>query len=186
MNKKISGQYRTRDARMLAFQRHMEEVMPLHDVRVEFPWLIDLGYFTAPASSKYHGAYEGGLYDHSELVALTLTDLTKRLDLKWEREESPYLIGFLHDICKADAYRKTESGFEYNPDMILTGHGEKSVIITLQHIQLTDEEIMCIRYHMGAYEGEKIWNNLGKAIQKYPNILWTHTADMLALQVLEV
>lgn len=70
--------------------------------------------------------------------------------------------------------------------MILTGHGEKSVILALQHTQLTDEEIMCIRYHMGAYEGEKIWNNLGQAIRRYHNILWTHTADMVASQILEM
>lgn len=60
------------------------------------------------------------------------------------------------------------------------------MILGLQHIQLTDEEIMCIRYHMGAYEGSEIWNNLGQAIRKYPNILWTHTADIVASQVLEV
>ena len=186
MNKRISGQYRTQDARMLAFQRHMEEVISIHDIRERFAWLLDTEYFTAAASSKHHGAYDGGLYDHSELVALTLADLTKRLDLKWDRKESPYLIGFLHDLCKVDAYRKTEAGYEYNPDTLLTGHGEKSVILALQHIRLTDEEIMCIRYHMGAYEGEKIWSNLGQAIRRYQNILWTHTADMLASQILEV
>ena len=71
-------------------------------------------------------------------------------------------------------------------DTLLTGHGEKSVILALQNIRLTDEEIMCIRYHMGAYESEKIWSNLGQAIRRYPNILWTHTADMLASQILEV
>ena len=186
MNKRISGQYRTQDARILAFQRHMSEVMSINDIRTTFSWLNGMGYFAAPASSKHHGAYAGGLYDHSELVALTLADLTKRLELKWKREESPYLIGFLHDLCKVDAYRKTESGYEYNPDTLLTGHGEKSAILALQYINLTDEEIICIRYHMGAYEGSEIWNNLGHAIRRYPNILWTHTADMLASQVMEV
>ena len=186
MNKKFTGHYRPQDARILAFQRHMEEFISIPDIRDRFACLLGAEYFTAPASAKHHGAYEGGLYDHSELVALTLADLTKRLDLKWERKESPHLIGFLHDLCKVDAYRKTESGFEYNPDTLLTGHGEKSVILALQHIRLTDEEIMCIRYHMGAYEGSEIWNNLGHAIRRYPNILWTHTADMMASQVLEV
>lgn len=186
MDKSISGQYRTQEARMRAFQKHTKGTMNVHRIRVMIEWLMELGYFSAPASSKHHGAYDGGLYDHSELVALTLADLTQRLDLKWERKESPYIIGFLHDLCKVDAYLKTESGYKYNPDTILTGHGEKSVILALQHIHLTDEEIMCIRYHMGAYEGEKIWNNLGQAIQRYPNILWTHTADMVASQILEM
>ena len=141
MNKKNSGQYRTRDARILAFQRHMEEGISLPDTRERFAWLLDTEYFTAPASSKHHGAYDGGLYDHSELVALTLADLTKRLDLKWDRKESPYLIGLLQDLCKEDAYRKTEAGYEYNQDTLMTGHGEKSVIMALQNMRSTDEEM---------------------------------------------
>ena len=164
MNKRISGQYRTQDARA-----------------------ANLGSMLTPMGNPQNlYLYAQSGMGFGELVALTLADLTKRLDLKWERKESPYLIGFLHDLCKVDAYRKTESGYEYNPDMLLTGHGEKSVILTLQHIRLTDEEIMCIRYHMGAYEGSEIWNNLGQAIRRYPNILWTHTADMMASQVMEV
>lgn len=34
--------------------------------------MLSEGYFTAPASMSHHGNYVGGLYDHSEMVALTL------------------------------------------------------------------------------------------------------------------
>ena len=64
------------------------------------------GFFTAPASTKYHGAYEGGLYDHSRQVFLRLKDLTEKNDLAWEREESPFFIGMFHDLCKCDQYKK--------------------------------------------------------------------------------
>jgi len=48
---------------------------------------------------------------------------------------------------------------------------------------LTEEEILCIRYHMGAYNCDD-WEGYDKAIRKYPNVLFTHTADMYASKVL--
>ena len=132
-------------------------------------------------------AYPGGLYDHSEMVALILKELTERLDLCWEREISPYVIGFLHDYCKADEYIIGEDGtYTYDQEVMLRGHGDKSAILVLRDIRLTDEEIMCIRYHMGAYEGREVWDSLNQAIRAYPNVLWAHTADMIASQVLRI
>ena len=148
--------------------------------------LEDLGFFTAPASTKYHGAYEGGLFDHSLEVAKHLVFLTGKLGLVWERPESPYIVGMYHDLCKCDNYVKDfESGkWVYNPDMIIPGHGDKSVIIAQKYIELTDEEIACIRWHMGAFEKDpKMWEYYGRAIEKYPNVLWTHTADMVASRI---
>ena len=53
-----------------------------------------------------------------------------------------------------------------------------------QFITLTEEEILCIRYHMGPYVTAD-WDEYDKAIKKYPNVLFTHTADMYASKVLE-
>lgn len=148
-----------------------------------------MGFFDAPASTKYHGAYEGGLFDHSLCVAQSLVDLTNKLDLKWERSMSPYVVGMFHDICKCGNYTKDfeTNQYIYNPDTIIPGHGDKSVIILLQHLSLTKEEIACIRWHMGAYEKDtKMWDYYGKAIEKYPNVLYTHTADMIASKILGV
>ena len=51
-------------------------------------------------------------------------------------------------------------------------------------ITLTFEEIVCIRWHMGAYETDtKMWDYYGKAIEKYPNVLFAHTADMIASRI---
>lgn len=148
--------------------------------------LDELGYFDAPASTKYHGNYEGGLFDHSLAVTEALLDLTNKLGLEWSRPESPYIVGMYHDLCKCDLYEydlETDS-YKYNADTILDGHGSKSVIITLKHMLLTDEEIACIRWHMGAYETDtKLWSYYGRAIEEYPNVLYTHTADMIASKI---
>lgn len=159
-------------------------------------WLISNGFFTAPASTKYHGNYEGGLFDHSLSVARHLVGLTESCDLKWEKERSPYLIGMFHDLCKHDQYRhpiiaETFCGesipdlgsWEYNPHPLLKGHGEKSVMLLSQFYALTEEEICCIRYHMGAFTQKEEWNDYTGAIHSYPNVLWTHHADMLASHV---
>jgi len=151
--------------------------------------LDNLGFFDAPASTKFHGAYEGGLFDHSLEVAKALVNLTEKLGLKWERPESPYIVGMFHDLCKCDNYAvDIETGkYIYNPDIIIPGHGEKSVMILHKYITLTDEEIACIRWHMGAYETDtKMWNYYGKAIEKYPNVLYTHTADMISSKIVGI
>lgn len=151
--------------------------------------LTRLGFFDAPASITYHGAYEGGLFDHSFLTAKALVELTEKLDLIWGRPESPYIVGMFHDICKCDNYVKDfeTDQYIYNSDMIIPGHGDKSVMILLRYFCLTEEEIACIRWHMGAYEKDtKLWDYYGKAIEKYPNVLYTHTADMIASKILGV
>lgn len=169
-------------------------------------WLITSGFFNAPASTKYHGAYEGGLFDHSLSVARHLVGLSKSCGLIWCKERSPYIVGMFHDLCKIDNYRwkmvtpeegKPDllSGFfkkvdgkymtqiEYNPHTLLKGHGEKSVMLLSQFYALTEEEIACIRYHMGAFTPKEEWNDYTGAIHTYPNVLWTHQADMLASHV---
>ena len=163
-------------------------------------WLIENGFFTQPASTKYHGDYEGGLFDHSYEVAKVLIDMTEKLNLEWTRPESPYIIGMFHDLCKIDNYltvvddpgeimmgtgkeKGKEIHFEYNPNTILKGHGDKSVMLLSQFMTLTEEEILCIRFHMGAYEGQDQGDNYDKAIRKYETVLFTHTADMYASKV---
>jgi 23S rRNA maturation-related 3'-5' exoribonuclease YhaM len=146
--------------------------------------LRDKGFFDAPASTKYHGNYPGGLFQHSYMVTLALLDLTDNLHLTWERPESPYLVGMLHDLCKTDQYVQKEDGtYEYAKNLPLTGHGDKSVILAQKLTFLTDEEVLCIRWHMGAYDEKENWNALGAAIEKYPNVLYTHTADMIASRI---
>ena len=165
------------------------KTMGYQDPTISVTDLRELGFFSAPASTKYHGDYDGGLFDHSFQVAKALESLTRRLDLKWSRPESPYIVGMYHDLCKCDNYilDVETNKYIYNPDIVIPGHGEKSVILAQKYINLTDEEIACIRWHMGAYEKDpKMWEYYGRAIEEYPNVLYTHTADMIASKILGV
>lgn len=105
---------------------------------------------------------------------------------KYHDPESPYIIGMFHDICKTDNYMRDAHGkYEYNTETLLKGHGDKSVMILASLPSLTEEEVMCIRYHMGAFTDKEEWNNYTRAIHKYPNVLWTHHADMIAAHIIE-
>ena len=146
------------------------------------------GFFIAPASINHHGQYEGALFDHSYEVAKALVNLTEKLGLKWENERSPYIVGMFHDLCKMDNYIKTDNEeWQYNNATILPGHGEKSVILALSLLgNLTDEEMYSIRWHMGAFDSKDNWNSYGRACTQYPNVLYTHTADMIAARILGI
>lgn len=158
----------------------LEEMRKRAIISKEFyEWLFDNGFTKAPASTKWHGAYEGGLYDHSLAVTEELLKFTRHLSLEWQREESPYIVGMFHDLCKIDQYKLVSETWTYDEDTLLKGHGDKSVMLLSQFMTLTEEEILCIRYHMGAYETDN-WKQFDLAIKKYPNVLFTHTADMLA------
>lgn len=145
------------------------------------------GFFTAPAAASHHGNYEGGLFDHSFAVTCQLVDYTQSLGLHWERKESPYIVGMLHDYCKTKLYTKQEDGtFTHTGNVILPGHGSASVALVQQFLQLTFEELLCIRWHMGAFEGEKYWKGYSAVCCAYPNVLYTHTADMYVSQCMGI
>ena len=153
-----------------------------------YDYLMEEGFCTAPASTKYHGNYPGGLYDHSLEVTRALFDLTQKLDLKWKRYTSPIIVGMFHDLCKLDSYnaQEDENGnvtYSYRNDQLLTGHGDKSIILLQRFANLTEEEMLCIRWHMGAFDEKDNWNYYARAIEKYPNVLYTHTADMIASRI---
>ena len=162
--------------------------------------LIYDGFLKAPASTKYHSNYPGGLFDHSVNVAQTLHNLTLNNALKWSSsasDRSPWVIGLLHDLCKIDQYRTTyiedpvthdvDIHIEWNNNPIIKGHGMKSVIYA-QAIgaRLSEEERACIIYHMGAFTDAKEWGDYTQAVHRFPNVLWTHHADMIASHIMEV
>lgn len=152
-------------------------------------WLKKNGFFKAPASTKYHFVYEGGLFDHSINVLKSLVELTEKLDLKWQRPESPKIIGMFHDLCKCDQYiwNPVLEKFEWNKDQKIVGHGEKSVQYIEENIMpLTDEEKACIKCHMGAFDRQEMWTVYTTNIHQFPNVLWTHTADMMASHIIEI
>lgn len=168
--------------RLHFFKTNYGKIVPSRTI----DWLLEQGYFTAPASSKFHGAYNGGLFDHCINVTDKLLEYTWKLELKWQREESPYYVGLFHDLCKMDEYLADSIGYSKKKasELSLVGHGDKSIMLLAQQLSLTEEEVMCIRYHMGAYQTEE-WEQFDQAIRKYPNVLYTHTADMHASKIMD-
>ena len=155
-------------------------------------WLIENKFFFQPASTKYHLAYEGGLFEHSLNVTMALLELTANNELKWEKKESPIIVGMFHDLCKIDNYMITfkdgKYTFVYN-DSAPKGHGDKSVEYVKKYIfserGLTEEEEDCIRWHMGAFDDKDNWSKYSDAILRHSTVLWTHTADMIASKIME-
>lgn len=121
-------------------------------------WLEDIGFFTAPASTKYHGNYAGGLVDHSNNVYRRLVKMAADEDRRLQHTSPEYsaetlaVVALLHDVCKADAYRLDEDGKYTYTNNFPAGHGEKSIIIIMGFMYLTEEEVLAIRWHMGAWD----------------------------------
>ena len=178
----------TQEDRLLLYKAQVEPHIPFRNWALS-DYLQMHKMLDAPASTKYHGSYPGGWFDHSLCVMQQLVLLTERIGLEWQREESPYIVGFFHDICKLDSYAlvREEDGkpvYAWRSDMLFKGHGDKSVIILVSvGAQLTEEEVTCIRYHMGAFVEKELWNDYTRAVEKYPNVLFTHTADMIASHI---
>lgn len=152
-------------------------------------------FFTAPASTKYHGAFAGGLLMHSINVCAEL-----RLDpnSKVYPTETLIIVALLHDICKANCYRTEKRNVKENggwvekqiyvfEDELPLGHGEKSLYLASKFIKLSDEEAAAIRWHMGAFDnafrgGDR---GLNAAYEKYPLAVMLHLADMRATYLVE-
>ena len=124
-------------------------------------------FFTAPASARFHGAYAGGLCEHSLNVYHCLCAYLERervqelYGLEYS-DETIALVALLHDACKIGCYKKgfrnvkndATGQWERVPtytfdDPLPYGHGEKSVYIANGFLRLTREEAMAIRWHMG-------------------------------------
>lgn len=158
-------------------------------------------FFTAPASTRYHGSYEGGLLEHS----LNVYDCMKHMmDDPYTKEvyglecsdETVALISLLHDLCKMDVYKvdyrnaKDENGvwqkvpYYAFDDQLPYGHGEKSVYIISGFMRLTRTEAFAIRYHMG-FSGEENKTTIGNALNMYPLAAALYMADMQATFFIE-
>ena len=138
-------------------------------------WLESTDFYTAPASTKYHGAYAGGLLEHSLNVFRRLVKHCPAADM-----DTLTIAALLHDVCKIHLYEKAEDGYRHNEQFPI-GHGEKSVILILRHMPLTDEEITAISWHMGAFDHRAgAGRSLPQAWEKCPLALHLHIADLEA------
>ena len=158
-------------------------------------WLEENDFYTCPASSKYHGAYPGGLLEHS----LNVYDELKRLlnaypEIKVS-EESVVIASLFHDLCKVGFYttekrnRKNDLGqwesydaYTIKEKFCFGGHGSKSVFLVQHFIQLTPEEAVAINCHMSCWQGD---TNVGNAFEQFPFAWLLHVADESATYIKE-
>lgn len=159
-------------------------------------------FFTAPASTRYHCAFEGGLLRHSLNVYECLVQYLNRERVKETyklnvSDETAAVVALLHDVCKVNFYTvsyrnaKNEKTGQWEKvpyyainDTLPYGHGEKSVYMVSGFIRLTREEAMAIRWHMG-FSGVEDKGTIGKAMEKYPLAFALSVADMEASYFLE-
>ena len=160
-------------------------------------WLETTDFFIAPASTRFHAAYEGGLVEHSVNVYNVLT--AKHFDPEKDNPESFAIVSLLHDICKAGYYatdfrnKKNERGeWERVPyytinDKFPYGHGEKSVFLIEKFMRLKNEEAVAIRWHMGGFDDSARAGSfaIANACEKYPLAVKLHLSDLEATYLCE-
>ncbi len=160
-------------------------------------WICSTDFFTAPASTRFHAAYEGGLADHSMNVYNVL--ISKHYNPEKDDLESFTIASLLHDLCKAGFYgvstrnvKNANGQWEKVPyytieDKFPYGHGEKSVYLIERFMRLKTEEAMAIRWHMGGFDDNARVGNftIAHAFEKYPLAVKLHLSDLEATYLCE-
>ena len=158
-------------------------------------WLEKTDFYTAPASSRYHGAYPGGLLRHSLHVLARLSQLVHTYQSDVEiNPESVLICSLFHDLCKVNFYsvekrnRKNEQGqwesydaYTIDEKFRFGGHGSKSVFILQQYIKLTAEEAVAINCHMSGFGDNREYG--GKAYEQFPLAWLLSVADQAATYI---
>lgn len=171
--------------------------------------LEEVGFFKAPASTRFHLDHEGGLLEHSMNVcdiALELREmmLKKNASLRDALpRESVIIAALLHDVCKTDIYKSAQKrqknangvwcdvfGYDVDYSEFPLGHGEKYVIwLQYNGLRLTVDEIIAIRWHMTAwdlpFQSPEMKGNLNAAKEKCPLLHLIQAADGLSANILE-
>ena len=166
-------------------------------------------FFTAPASVNHHLNSDGGLLVHSLntcKAGLKLREMAIAMKPELEpmlKRDSVIIATLLHDICKADIYhpaikkRKGDDGiwrevasYDVNYSNFPLGHGEKSAMLALMSgLEIYDDELLAIRWHMAAWDLPMQSVELNKCINtardEHPLCSLVNLADGFAANLLE-
>ena len=168
-------------------------------------------FFTAPASTRFHNSFEGGLADHVINVYYNLKSLVERKHLQDTiSEDSIIICGLLHDMSKINFYKPTiknkkvysENGSKYdtlgNYDwvseyqwsvvdeserFIYGNHEENSEFMVRYYIPLTLQESIAILHHHGGKGYDSTPQNLLAIMNDNPLLTLLHVADMISTYV---
>lgn len=162
-------------------------------------WLEKSDFYMAPASTKFHGNYAGGLLKHSLNVYRALKDLIQLHKLNIS-EETIAIVALFHDSCKVNFYRqsirnvKDENGrwvektvYEIDEKFPCGDHADKSIIIIQQYMKLMPDEIMAIAAHMGGWTSAVKGGSqfVSKIFENCPLAIFLHIADLTATYLME-
>ena len=154
-------------------------------------------FFTCPASTRFHGACEGGLCMPSLHVYHALHD---NFFKEGDSEEGFAICALLHDLCKANYYKvstrnvKNDATGQWEKvpyytveDQFPYGHGEKSVFLIERFMRLKTEEAVAIRWHMGGFDDSARGGSfaISEAYDRYPLAIKLHIADLTATYLME-
>lgn len=165
-------------------------------------WLEKSDFFYAPASTKFHGNYAGGLLVHSLNVYDCLKMLIKMNNITGISDETIAIVSLFHDICKANFYKvgtrnvkDEETGkwykkevYEIDDSTFPIGHGEKSCVILQWFLKkLSVDELLAIRHHMGGFDNAVKGGDysMSRAYEMCKLAVLLHLADMNATYLLE-
>lgn len=154
-------------------------------------WLDSTDFYTAPASTRFHGSHEGGLVEHSIAVHSRLYELTHFYNIQ-ASDETIAIVALFHDLCKVGMY-KTEMRwrkdannqweqyptYKRDEDFKFGGHGSKSVYIVQNFMKLTPEEAVAINCHMGQWDATT-YSDVSSAYEDCPLAWVLHVADEAA------
>ncbi|MDO4754827.1 MAG: HD domain-containing protein [Parabacteroides sp.] len=153
-------------------------------------------FYIAPASSRFHGSYKGGLLQHSLNVYHELRRLLTAYPEISVSDETVAISGLFHDVCKVNFYepekrnRKNAEGkwesydsYKINEKFCFGGHGGKSVFIIQSYMRLTAEEAVAINCHMSAFSDNKDY--VGKSFEQFPFAWLLSVADQSATYIVE-
>lgn len=113
-------------------------------------WLCDTDFFISPAAVNHHSNFRGGLAAHSLSVYKILCKFNEMANTQLP-DDILIVAGLLHDVCKIGIYRKKLFGYKHRDDFPV-GHGDKSIMLLQQFIQLKGAELYLIRFHMGPFD----------------------------------
>lgn len=178
------------------FERIVSENIHREGIDDLMEWIGGTDFYTAPASTKYHGAFEGGLVLHSLNVYSQLKKLCAFYEIS-ASDESIAIAALFHDLCKIGFY-KTEmrwrkdsndkweqyATYKHEEDFAYGGHGSKSVYLVMTFMKLTPDEASAIQCHMGQFDATN-YSNPSEVYSRNPLAWLLHVADEAATYMME-
>lgn len=176
------------------FVFRVEQLINREGIKDLMKWLDDSDFYTAPASTRYHGAYEGGLAEHSIAVHDRLIQLCSWYGIETSAETIA-IVALFHDICKVGTYKtekrwrkdKNQQWEQYDTyskreDFAFGGHGSKSMYLVMHFMQLTPEEAVAINCHMGQWDAST-YSDPTSAYEQNKLAWLLHVADEAATYI---